>query len=452
MSEEVVSQSASKISSAVTFRPGPLCDTIIASKRLPYIYIQNWKCGCSTIKSTLWTAEHALGLAVSPDYPHRRVEGSPFVADPKRWEHVEREFLFTIVRNPYVRVLSAYLDQIVTNRNSEAWGRFSARHGLGDGPLAFADFLRLLAETPHGAMNPHWRPQYCSVAPSLVPYDFVGAMETFDQDMGLVLARIFEDGPAVQDYAPHQTGSSKKLSQHYGARELALVQQIYEADFTSLGYSMNPERLERIADFPRPNDVPLRTWGKACRLMEGGHFADAAAELEPLRKVISGPTIDDRLLRCYGAMIDAGGRAPSAKGIELIERALACAEGDADLWKQYGRTLRAMGRREDALEAQMRAVSMRSAGSGRDRRVRHLRWRLAFLRASKGRRADALATVRGSVPTNDASRASLLELAGRGMLKVVATGAAAVGAGYWHPDRAMGIAALGGQSTGHPPR
>ncbi len=366
---------------------------MVASRRLPYIYIQNWKCGCSTVKSSLWAAEHALGLTVPPDYPHRKIEGGPFAPDPKRWEHPEREFVFTVVRNPYVRVLSAYLDQIARHRNAEAWGQFALQHGLDEGPLSFNEFLTLLARSPHGAMNPHWRPQYASVAPKLVPYDFIGAVETFDHDMQHVLERIFGQGPALQSYAPHHTGSSKKLATHYGPKEIALVQEIYEEDFASLGYSMDPERQERVATTPRPDPTMIRTWGKASRLVDERQFPAAIAELENLRAVLSGPTVDDRLLRCYQAVALSGTKLASARGIDLIERDTSLAQADADLWKCYSQTLRALGRREDSLAAQIHAAEMRHPSPERDTRLRRLQWRLALLRASKGRRRDALATV-----------------------------------------------------------
>jgi hypothetical protein len=37
----------------------PLGGGIVAPRRLSYIYVNNWKCGCSTVRRTLWAAEHA---------------------------------------------------------------------------------------------------------------------------------------------------------------------------------------------------------------------------------------------------------------------------------------------------------------------------------------------------------------------------------------------------------
>ena len=148
---------------------------------------------------------------------------------------------------------------------------------------------------------------------------------------------------------------------------------------------------------------------------------------------MSGPTVDDRLLRCYQAVALSGTRLASARGIDLIERGTSLAE--ADLWKCYSQTLKALGRHEDSLSAQIHAAGMRHPSPERDSRLRRLRWRLALLRASKGRRRDALATVM-SPAQPPRRRSSPLEVAGRGMLGMVATAAAAIGAARWHPDRA----------------
>jgi Sulfotransferase family len=425
-------------------RPGPLGGSIVASRRLPYIYVQNWKCACSTVKATLWGAEHAMGLAVPPGYPHGYVEGMPFVNDPRRWEHVEREFVFTFVRNPYARALSAYLDQIVKNRNPEVWGPFAARHGLADAPLDFGDFLRLLAATPPEHMDPHWRPQYHSVAPDLVPYDFIGTLETFDRDIQAVMDRIFSGRVPIRAYAAHGTGSTERLAHYYRAEEVALVRRLYEVDFASLGYSDDPARVERRHAHPRADDRPIRAWGKACRLLGEREFAAAAAELERLRPSIAGPVIEESLVRCYGARPAPATDRALRTGVACIEQELARGLGDAETWKRYGQALTALGQREAGLEALVRAQAMRPPSPASERRLRRLQWRLAVLRASKGRRSSALAALpkAGCLPASGArntigrSRATAAEVARRGAIHLLAIGAAVTGARFWHPDRA----------------
>ena len=384
-----------------------------------------------------------MGLAVPPGYPHSYVESMPFANDPRRWEHVEREFVFTFVRNPYARALSACLDQIVRNRTPEAWGPFAVRHGLADAPLAFGDFLRLLAATPPEQMDPHWRPQYHSIAPDLVPYDFIGTLETFGRDIQAVMERIFSGTVPIRAYAAHGTGSTERLAHYYQAEEVALVQRLYEVDFASLGYSADPARVERRHAPPRADDRPIRAWGKACRLLEEREFAAAAAQLEGLRPSIAGPVIEESLVRCYSARPAPATDRALRIGVARIEQELARGPGDAETWKRYGQALAALGQREAGLEALVRAQTMRPPSPASERRLRRLRWRLAVLRASKGRRRSALAALpkAGDLPasgdgsTVGRSRAAVVEVARRGAIHLLAIGAAVTGARFWHPDR-----------------
>ena len=432
---------ASKTNAPVaTCQFGPLRGTLVASKRLPYIYVQNWKCGCSTVKSSLWHAEHARGLTITPGYPHQ--QDGPFVRDAKRWEHCDREFVFTFVRNPFVRVLSAYLNQIVNHRNKDHWGRFSTNHGLGDEPVSFHDFLRLLAESPHDGMDPHWRPQYCSLAPALIPYDFVGTVENLNHDLSLVLTRIFGELTPVSHFAPHRTDATSKIQTYYGPAEVKLVQLIYQEDFASLGYDVDPSRLERVRQPNPPDASVITTWGHAARLVEEKQFVEAINVLKPLRRQLSGPNVDDLLRRCYLMTISWGKREFTSEDMATIGEFLQSRGGDANTWKLYGRALQRRGQIEDGLAAQLRALTMLDPSEHRDRRLRRIGWRLAMVRARRGRRAEALATL-ASLPAaggNYGARERAVGFLQRSLLRTVGTLAAVTGTGLGRQQQQVEVA------------
>ena len=222
------------------FRPGALHGGMAASRRLPYIYVQNSKCASSTIRNTLWAAEHALGLTGPPGRPHNEAVSAPLVDDPRRWEQVEREFVFTVARNPFTRILSAYLDKIVAHRDPMVWGAFAARHGLSNAPLAFRDFLQLVADTPEDEMDQHWRPQSCGLAPTIVPYDFIGGVENLQADLAHILRRIFGADVPIREFMPHRTNSSRRLAEHYGTEEIQPGAADLRRRLAQLGYSQDP--------------------------------------------------------------------------------------------------------------------------------------------------------------------------------------------------------------------
>ena len=408
-------------------RPSGLRDVILASRRLRYIYVQNPKCGSSTIRNSLWTAEHALGLAIPPGVPHVYSEDQPFVDDPRRWEHVENEHVFTFVRNPYARVLSAYLNKIVKHRDPLVWGRFATRHGLGEEPLAFGDFLRLVSHTPPDEMDPHWRPQSDLLLPDLIPYDFIGSMENFEADLHHVMRGIFGERAGVATHAPHRTDAAEQLARHYGRDELELAQRIYHDDFALLGYSLDPLKQARVRVPDPPDPGPIQCWGRAWRLAEEGAFADAAREFEALRPRITGPLLEERLLRCLCELPRATTRQGLARGVRELEQALPRGYGDAISWKWYARALMLLGHREEGLVAMIESVRRRrQPGGGAQARLRRLAWQLALVRAGKGRRSDALAAL-ADVPRAGAA-GTAAPLIDRSVIRLVASTAAALGA------------------------
>ena len=84
------------------------------------------------------------------------------------------------------------------------------------------------------------------MAPRLIPYDFVGTVENLNHDLSLVLGQIFGEWTPVSDYTPHRTDATAKIQAYYSPAEIKLVQRIYAEDFASLGYDLDPARLERV--------------------------------------------------------------------------------------------------------------------------------------------------------------------------------------------------------------
>ena len=414
-----------------------------ASRRMNYIYVQNWKCGSSTVRSTLWAAEHALGLAAPADHPHQPSSNLPFAVDPRRWEHVDRQFVFTIVRNPYVRVLSAYLDKIQRHQDRNVWGRFSAEHRLGDDRIAFVEFLRIVARTPDDRMDPHWRPQSVNLAPAVVPYNFIGSLENFEADLRHILRRIFPDHEMpIKDFKPHHTGAADQLSHYYGQEELRLTQSIYARDFAELGYDLDVAAVGPPTPPPMPDRRPITGWGRAFRLLAEEDYAGAERELVALRPWIGGILLEEQLLRCRCEQTRFD-RGAIEGNVAALERELARGRQEWSVWKWYGRGLVRIRRWEDGVRALLQAIQLHPAGGPQRRRRRRLLWRLAVLRASKGDLAEALTVLatrpRRPAPPKFPRLRVVRSRVRRTALSVTAAIANLTGAARWHPDRSVGI-------------
>lgn len=135
-------------------------------------------------------------------------------------------YRFTFVRNPYVRVLSAYLDKIERK----------AAQGNGKA-ISFSEFLRQL-ERGDLYRNAHWAPQASLLLLPVTEYDFIGRVESLERDLAAVLATL-QGRPG--DRPPRSalgnwTGAGGRLAQYYDDDSLAIVRRLYARDFEAFGY------------------------------------------------------------------------------------------------------------------------------------------------------------------------------------------------------------------------
>jgi hypothetical protein len=155
-------------------------------------------------------------------------------------EQVERFgqlFKFTFVRNPYARVLSAYLDKIA--KDGEPARRRKMRRTSSDGVPSFEDFVRWLdRDGLHEDM--HWAPQSSILVIPVEEFDFIGKVEKLNGDFLKVAKRLGRvrdpNENEVQTFAPHSTGADDKMSGYYNAELKGVVARLYREDFERFGY------------------------------------------------------------------------------------------------------------------------------------------------------------------------------------------------------------------------
>lgn len=163
-------------------------------------------------------------------------------------------FRFLFVRDPYTRLLSCYMDKF---RNTDpAYVRreyraflahlFSWRHArdadiLNDPRPSFRAFVDELIKHDAAEMNAHWRPQTALCGVGVVPYDFVGKMETLHRDVRHVFERVgrpHEHFPTQEEIGFPPSGASAEVADGlYTVALMFKVRVVYDDDFRLLGYS-----------------------------------------------------------------------------------------------------------------------------------------------------------------------------------------------------------------------
>lgn len=170
------------------------------------------------------------------------------------------------VRHPFKRLLSCYKDKF-TLRDKYAL-RFQYFYGreivgkyrvnpsnasLENGQdVTFEEFIEYLTDTPPSQslykFNVHWQTFNNLCFPCGIKYDYIGHLETLEEDAGYILSRIAPErngssfpralnGPTSQRYT-YSTGK-KSLHEHLSnvtAETLAKIINIYSIDFDIHGY------------------------------------------------------------------------------------------------------------------------------------------------------------------------------------------------------------------------
>ncbi len=162
-----------------------LINVVYVSKQNRYIYISNPKAACSSIKLFLSRCE-TNDPEFTPEAMHRK-KHLPFdrIADLKsELSHNSDYYTFSFVRHPLRRAVSAYVDKIIGNKPQKK--EILAKLGVDEEqlahPVSFNEFVKVIIQQRPESLNPHWRPQVYNIYPDICRFDFIGKLESFNED------------------------------------------------------------------------------------------------------------------------------------------------------------------------------------------------------------------------------------------------------------------------------
>lgn len=218
------------------------------SLRNHYVYFAVGKAANSTVKHHLYELEYS-GTRFKMKSVHDRQSApllSPFQLPDDLFEEVfttPKYFRFSVVRNPYSRLLSCYLDRIVPGNGAAYRQLIRTLHRPEGATVSFPEFIRTACSQAPFAQNNHWRLQVAEICADVVPYDFIGKQETFSEDMAKIWAHIAPNHPipefARANKSPSITGANSRLSEYYTPELVALVRTAYQPDFERFGYPLD---------------------------------------------------------------------------------------------------------------------------------------------------------------------------------------------------------------------
>lgn len=201
---------------------------VSASRR--FLFNGIGKAGHSTVVANLAKAD--VGEGVDINLAKSRGFRRPSSLNATEVEELSRFFKFTLVRNPYTRTLSAYLDKVV--RQIVVPNTLKQR--CEKHPPSFLDFCLYLE---NGGLNDdvHWAPQTQMLVMPLEQFDHIMKLERFDEDFRVVLGKLgLTHAFSVVRHDPHRTDSDRKQHEYYCDRSRGIVSELFNEDFRMLDY------------------------------------------------------------------------------------------------------------------------------------------------------------------------------------------------------------------------
>ncbi|KAM9495190.1 carbohydrate sulfotransferase 12-like [Clarias gariepinus] len=242
-------------------------NNLLVDDRHGIIYCYVPKVGCTVLKRIMIVLSESLKVYGVPyrnpnDIPIEDVHGSSLQHLNKYPKKVMTEKLktykkFIFVRDPFVRLISAYRDKIQNpNQNyyetigMKILSKFrnvsnppgSAKEANAAGIIpSFYNFIEYIISLPFpddADIDEHWRETFQMCHPCLINYDFIGKMETMEEDVAHLLRMLHVDN-LVSFKAwtiTAETSWIKKWYSDISKERRRKLYEIYEADFRLFGY------------------------------------------------------------------------------------------------------------------------------------------------------------------------------------------------------------------------
>ncbi|KAH6923507.1 hypothetical protein HPB50_001969 [Hyalomma asiaticum] len=238
---------ASNKSTAVC-RHGPRSLYIVDARRFAFCAVP--KAATSSIKALILSAENVSAKVRDADGIFRAFRRRFRFLCPSAYVRdrvVANYTKVVIVRHPFERLVSAYLNKVRTTRPTVNGAKEIYKDGFrGSGPngtFTFGEFVKIILNASVDSWDPHWAPYTTRCRPCTMRYDVIVKVETLQRDLRFLLLKIGLAGWAFpKKNAKTDSKDAGGDSKHYLAeltrQQMLQLHAIYMYDFEFFGYTL----------------------------------------------------------------------------------------------------------------------------------------------------------------------------------------------------------------------
>jgi len=225
-----------------------VCRNLVLSHDRRLLFVKNHKAACTSTSQILHHYAHGRFFEGNI----HRAQNTAIRIGRYHWPEIapvmkaHSAFLFTFVREPEKRVLSAFRNFFEDGRNRALHKHMGPMRAHGFDPAnsrsrnldVFLDYIADCFAANRARTDTHWRPQVDTIGFGSVPYDLIGRMENFAGD----LTQAFR-AAGIADYPPkevleHRFNPSKGKGEEVTLTpaQRARIRDLYRDDYEAFGY------------------------------------------------------------------------------------------------------------------------------------------------------------------------------------------------------------------------
>jgi Sulfotransferase family len=226
-----------------------------ASLQHRFVYLEVPKAASSAMKAVLRELREYKPLKLFAG-PHREVRRNMFIhsranipfppvnalspQDQKELLEASDVLRFTIVRNPYTRLVSAWRDKVFLCDPGVDDVYAGVRHAAPalkqKNPIAFAEFISYLETRIEHSWDVHWRRQIDLTFPQGIAFTHIGKVEDLPSTISVLTRHLGREKPIT--FSRSNEGTIKPIA-GYSHALAARVFTLYEADFLAFEYKQD---------------------------------------------------------------------------------------------------------------------------------------------------------------------------------------------------------------------